>query len=344
MFVLYKLFSAELLHTQSALRKTHHCSITNMGQHLDAPCRNESFLPPSLSLSALVLARVHAGIAFFFVSPHSTGICIHQPSPTKCSHPPLFWCAPKFISSSQQPQSGHFERVKCKRKFTWNNMPRSWHLKWTKSGRAPDLLQLPWERFFKSHCCASASAALHSLKSPHHLQWILPKAHSPRLKIDMRLEVSDKGRHKIVAARDIKGQSWNILQVQADLGSSFSATCHQHTPHFPLNITDEKYTWAAVSMGQGPAQSWDCAAAVTPLQQPRGGSARASVRTSGTRRGTSAPFPRVEGLVALMQCSVFSKQQHLLSQRPDRFVYIQAISQSEKGLKSFFQTFNGLIN
>lgn len=35
----------------------------------------------------------------------------------------------------------------------------------------------------------------------------LPKAHSPCLKIDMRLEDSDKGRHEIAAARDIKGQS-----------------------------------------------------------------------------------------------------------------------------------------
>lgn len=58
--MLYKLFSAELLHAQLALRKTHHRGITNLGQHLDAPCRNESSLPPS----ALALARVCTGIVF----------------------------------------------------------------------------------------------------------------------------------------------------------------------------------------------------------------------------------------------------------------------------------------
>lgn len=60
MLALHKLFPAELLHAQSALRKTRHCGITNLGQHLDAPRGNESSLPPS----ALALAGVCTGIVF----------------------------------------------------------------------------------------------------------------------------------------------------------------------------------------------------------------------------------------------------------------------------------------
>lgn len=58
--VLHKLFPDELLRAQSALHKTHHRGIANLGQHLDAPCGNESSLPPS----ALTLAGVCNGIVF----------------------------------------------------------------------------------------------------------------------------------------------------------------------------------------------------------------------------------------------------------------------------------------
>lgn len=57
-FMLHKLFPAGSMHAQSALCKTHHRGITNLGQHLAAPRGNESSLPPS----ALALAGVCTGI------------------------------------------------------------------------------------------------------------------------------------------------------------------------------------------------------------------------------------------------------------------------------------------
>lgn len=75
----------------------------------------------------------------------------------------IFGRSPKFTSSPQHLQDRHFEWVKCKKKkknSTRNNMACSWNLKWRKAWHAPDLLQLPWERFFKSCCLASTSVTL----------------------------------------------------------------------------------------------------------------------------------------------------------------------------------------
>lgn len=77
----------------------------------------------------------------------------------------------------------------------------------------------------------------------------LPEAQHLHLQIDMNLKVSDKERQEMGIVRGIEGYSWNILQVQAKLASSFHSLSIS-TPHFPLNSTDRRYTQTAASLGQ----------------------------------------------------------------------------------------------
>lgn len=117
-YVLYKLFPAELLHAQPALCKTHHQRSTNLGQRLNAPSGNNFSLP----FFILALASTCIGIIF---SSHSL---IWQEFSYTSIHPqstPGFGYCPKFTSWPQQLQSMHFEQVKCKRNSTWNSMPCS---------------------------------------------------------------------------------------------------------------------------------------------------------------------------------------------------------------------------
>lgn len=223
--MLHQPFPAELLPVQSAPRKLHHRGGANLGQLLEAPGGNKCSLPPSVP----ALARVCTDIIF------SLYPLIWWGFPSTTLHPrntPTHHFLDAFPNSFQAPSSRRADIFSG-----WNAKENSHGTTCLAAGISSEQNQGVLQ--IRCNCPEKgfSKATVVQVFLPRCTYWslllisseYLPKALSPCLKIDMRLEVSDKRRHKTVAARDIKGQSWNTLQVQTDLAYSFLADSHQCT-------------------------------------------------------------------------------------------------------------------
>lgn len=110
----------------------------------------------------------------------------------------------------------------------------------------------------------------------------------------MRLEVSDKRRCETVAAKNIKGQSWNTLWIQTDLACSFLAASHSCTT-LPPKYYRQKISAGCIIHVARSKTEWrlhcSCTSPATTLD-------RIFRASQGIHRGISAHISWVESLVA----------------------------------------------
>lgn len=176
--------------------------------------------------SVPALARVCTGISLSFIP--SSDEDFHPLPFTHATHPPtIFWTCSQIHSKPPAAAERTFLAGETQRKIHMEQHALQLASQVNKIRACSRFAATALRKVFKTPlpCECFCCTTLIKVSSSKYL----PKALSPCLKIDMRLEVSDKRRCETVAVRDIKGQSWNILQIQTDLACSFLAASHQCT-------------------------------------------------------------------------------------------------------------------